>query len=57
MKKDVEKKDVELLGVKLPTEVKKEFEKKATELDLTMSQVARRLIEDWLKKDHQKVAI
>ena len=51
------KKDVELLGVKLPTEVKKEFEKKATELDLTMSQVARRLIEDWLKKDPKKVSI
>lgn len=47
----------EMLGVKLPPEVKKEFEKKATELDLTMSQVARRLIEEWLKKEPKKVSI
>ena len=49
--------ELEMLGVKLPPEVKKAFDKKAKEMDLTMSQVVRRLIEDWLKKDHQKVAI
>ena len=50
-------KEYELLAVKMPPEIKKEFEKKAKELDLTMSQVARRLVEDWLNKDPQKVSI
>ena len=49
--------ELEMLGVKLPPEVKREFDKKAKEIDLTMSQVARRLIEEWLKKDPQKVSI
>ncbi len=49
--------ELEMLGVKLPPEVKKEFDKKAKEIDLTMSQVARRLIEEWLKKEPKKVSI
>ncbi len=49
--------ELEVMAVKLPPEIKREFDKKAKELDLTMSQVARRLVEDWLKKDPQKVSI
>ena len=49
--------ELEVMAVKLPPEVKKEFDKKAKEFDLSMSQIARRLVEDWLKKDPQKPAI
>lgn len=49
-------KEYELLAVKMPPNVKMKFEKKAKELDLTMSQVARRLVEEWLK-DPKKLSV
>ena len=48
---------LDVMVVRIPPEVKKEFDKKAKEFDLSMSQIARRLVEDWLKKDPQKPAI
>ena len=42
---------LDVMVVRIPPEVKKEFDKKAKEFDLSMSQIARRLVEDWLKKD------
>ena len=56
--KGVEKmaKEYELLAVKMPPNVKMKFEEKAKELDLTMSQVARRLVEEWLK-DPKKLSV
>lgn len=48
---------LDVMVVRIPPEVKKEFDKKAKEIDLTMSQVARRLIEEWLKKEPKKVSI
>ena len=47
---------LDVMVVRIPPEVK-EFDKKAKEFDLSMSQIARRLVEDWLKKDPQKPAI
>ena len=44
---------LDVMVVRIPPEVK-EFDKKAKEFDLSMSQIARRLVEDWLKKDPQK---
>lgn len=44
----------ETLTIRLPEEVKKEFEEKTHELELSMAQVARKLIEDWVKVKHKQ---
>lgn len=38
------------IGLRLPKDLKKQFEDKTWELRTNMSEVARTLIEDWLKK-------
>lgn len=44
----------ETLTIRLPEEVKQEFGEKAHELELSMAQVARKLIEDWIKAKHKQ---
>ena len=44
----------EVLTIRLPEEVKQEFEQKTRELELSMAQVARKLIEDWIKAKHKQ---
>lgn len=55
MRKRITKPDVELdrLTVRIPEDLKARFEEKTAEMDLSMGQVARKLIEDWLNSNPQ----
>lgn len=42
------------LTLRVPEDLKKDFESKSGELNLSMSQVGRKLIEDWIKSKPKK---
>lgn len=43
-----------VMAIKLPKKTKTNLEEKADELGLTMSQITRKLIEDWLMTDPKR---
>ena len=50
----MKKPKTETLTIRLPESVKKDFEEKAAELQLSMAMITRKLVEDWVKQKHKQ---
>ncbi len=46
-----------ILGLRVPPELREKFMEYAQKNDLTASQVARRLIAEWVRKEERKEAV